>query len=487
MNQTTLVSAKLFLVFALFAFAAINRMFNSVIASSPPQQPSPAGQAEKPAEQVYKNIQVMKGVPASRLMPGMTRLTQFLGVECVHCHVPNSFEKDDKPAKQTARKMFQMVRTISTTLNTNRVTCYTCHRAQPKPAPPPSEFMPSEEESRKASEDQRPAEQVYKNIQTLKGVMTAGRLMMVMRMFTKSLGVDCTHCHVQGEFERDDKPAKETARRMLRLTGVIAREHFNGQSPVNCYTCHRGQAQPVSMPPAPTNPPPKSETTAPEIKPADAKVSVDAILDKYLQSLGGRAALENVTTRVMKGNLLTQGGGSAPLEVYEKAPNKTFTTFRTPNGVTMMGFDGAIGWTKSAETGMRELSGAELDFSKFEAEFYKHLKIKQRYPRLKLLGVTKPGDRDAFVVEAARAEGNAETWYFDAQTGLLVRADITLEGPGGKATIHTFFEDYREVAGVKMPFAIRRARPGFTWTYKFDEIKLNAAVDDAKFNKPAAQ
>ena len=43
----------------------------------------------------------------------------------------------------------------------------------------------------------------------------------------------------------------------------------------------------------------------------------------------------------------------------------------------------------------------------------------------------------------------------------------------GKNTIQTYFEDYREVDGVKLPFAIRRSRPGFTWTYKFDEVKLN--------------
>jgi hypothetical protein len=466
---------------------ASNRTRSGANASSTTQQPSPAQQEEKPAEQVYKNIQIMKGVPASRLMPAMTRLTQFLGVDCVHCHVPDAFDKDDKPAKQTARKMFQMVRTINTTLNTNRVTCYTCHHARAKPASPPSEWAPTEEEMRKANEDQRPAEEVYKNLQTLKGVLPAGRLMMVMGMFTKSLGVDCNHCHVPGEFEKDDKPAKATARRMLRLTGVIAREYYNGQSPVNCYTCHRGQLQPDSMPPPSSNPPATTLIPSPEIKPADPRVSVDAILDNYIQALGGKTALEKVKTRMMKGNLVTQGGMSAPLEVFEKAPNKTFTTFRTPNGVTIMGFDGAIGWTQAPEVGLRELKGDELNFRKFEAEFYKDLKIKERYPRIKLLGVADLGDRHAYAVETSSAEGKVETWYFDAQSSLLVRIDAILEQPGKKTTLHTFLEDYREVAGVKLPFSIRRARPGFTWTYQFDEIIFNVPVDDARFNKPGTQ
>src|SRR5262245_17031506 len=303
------ISLKLFVMFALaFLYSVSGLPLTRVVAVAPQdqrpaQQQQPAQPEDKPAEQVYKNIQVMKGAPASRLLPAMNRLTQFLGVDCAHCHVPDALDKDDKPAKQTARKMFQMVRTINTTLNTNRVTCYTCHRAQSRPAAPPQELAPSDEDRRLAEQDGRPAEQVYKNIQTLKGSMTAGRLMIVMKMFSKSLGVDCNHCHVQGEFEKDDKPAKETARRMLRLTGVIAREYYNGSSPINCYTCHRGQTQPASMPPPPTNTASKSELASPEIKPADPKANVDSILDQYIQALGGRAALERVTTRVKTGTL----------------------------------------------------------------------------------------------------------------------------------------------------------------------------------------
>ncbi|MGH9935080.1 MAG: photosynthetic reaction center cytochrome c subunit family protein [Blastocatellia bacterium] len=477
---------KLCLVFVVFVYATASSTRSDVGAQQDQRPATPPTQPEdKPAEQVYKNIQVMKGVPSSRLLPAMNRLTQFLGVDCAHCHVPDALDKDDKPQKQTARKMFQMVRTINTTLNTNRVTCYTCHRAQARPATPPKELTPTDEERQRAEQDQRPAEQVYKNIQTLKGAITAGRLMMAMQMFTKSLGVDCAHCHVQGEFEKDDKPAKETARRMLRLTGVIAREYYNGSSPINCYTCHRGQTQPASMPPAPANTPPKSELSTPEIKPADAKANVEAILNQYIQALGGRAALERVTTRAMTGTMVTQGGMKAPLEVYEKAPNKTLTIFRPPHGTNQMGFDGAIGWTKTPERGLREERGEPLDLRKSEAEFYKELKLKERYSKLTLLGLAQLDNREAYVIEAAPPRGQPEKLYFDRQSGLLVRVDIVPNLGQEKMQMHIYFEDYRAVDGVKLPFAIRRARPGFTWTYQFDEIKLNVPLDDARFNKPA--
>src|SRR5215468_534624 len=470
------IHLKLCLVFLMFIYATASLIYGGVGAQQDQRPATPPAQPEdKPAEQVYKNIQVMKGAPASRLLPAMNRLTQFLGVDCAYCHVPDALDKDDKPAKQTARKMFQMVRTINTTLNTNRVTCYTCHRAQPRPAAPPQELAPSDEDRQRAEQDGRPAEQVYKNIQTLKGVMTAGRLMIVMRMFSKSLGVNCNHCHVQGEFEKDDIPAKETARRMLRLTGVIAREYYNGSSPINCYTCHRGQTQPASMPPAPANTPPKSELTTPEIKPADAKANVDDILNQYIQALGGRAALERVTARVKTGTLVAQGGMKAPLEVYEKAPNKTLTIFRAPHGVNQMGFDGAIGWTKTPEQGLREEAGQQLDMIKSEAEFRKELKLKERYSKLTLLGLAQLDNREAYVIEAAPPRGQPEKLYFDRQTGLLVRTDIVPDLGPEKMQAQIYFEDYRAVDGVKLPFAIRRARPGFTYTHQYDEIKLNTS------------
>jgi photosynthetic reaction center cytochrome c subunit len=89
----------------------------------------------KPAEEVYKNIQIMKGVPAPRVQTVMLNLNRWLGVECAHCHVMGQLEKDDKPAKQTARNMFLMVRGINQNnfAGTNPVTCWTCHRGEAKP------------------------------------------------------------------------------------------------------------------------------------------------------------------------------------------------------------------------------------------------------------------------------------------------------------------------------------------------------------------
>jgi photosynthetic reaction center cytochrome c subunit len=91
--------------------------------------------ATKTAEQVYKNIQVLKEVPAEQLIPAMQLITASLGVQCDFCHVENAFEKDDKQPKQTARKMILMMLALNRDnfQGQRKVTCYACHRGTRKP------------------------------------------------------------------------------------------------------------------------------------------------------------------------------------------------------------------------------------------------------------------------------------------------------------------------------------------------------------------
>ncbi|HMG32817.1 MAG TPA: c-type cytochrome [Blastocatellia bacterium] len=108
-------------------------------ASAGPELPSldplPASSKEERTEQKYKNIQVLKGLPAERLMKIMFAFKGSLGVECTYCHIKDEFDKDDKPTKQMARKMIGIVRDANEKIGSaGRVTCFTCHRGQQRPA-----------------------------------------------------------------------------------------------------------------------------------------------------------------------------------------------------------------------------------------------------------------------------------------------------------------------------------------------------------------
>src|SRR6201993_2848095 len=96
--------------------------------------------APKKAEEQFKNIQVLKGIPAEQVFPTMQFITASLGVECEFCHVQNAFDKDDKKPKQTARKMMEMMFAINKdNFDGHReVTCNSCHHGSEHPAAIPA-------------------------------------------------------------------------------------------------------------------------------------------------------------------------------------------------------------------------------------------------------------------------------------------------------------------------------------------------------------
>lgn len=101
----------------------------------PSLDPLPASSKEKRVESDHKNIQVLKGLPSERLEKIMFSFQAALGVDCTYCHIKDQWEKDDKQTKQVARKMIQMTREANAKIGAvGRVTCFTCHRGQPRPA-----------------------------------------------------------------------------------------------------------------------------------------------------------------------------------------------------------------------------------------------------------------------------------------------------------------------------------------------------------------
>lgn len=107
--------------------------------------------------------------------------------------------------------------------------------------------------------EQEPASTVFKNIQALKN-MPAGRLLGVMEFgYARSLGVDCSHCHIPDKWESDERVQKQITRDMAGMVGKINGELLKGiknlksEAPtVNCTTCHRGQVKPALNLPAPS-------------------------------------------------------------------------------------------------------------------------------------------------------------------------------------------------------------------------------------------
>lgn len=220
---------------------------------------------------------------------------------------------------------------------------------------------------------------------------------------------------------------------------------------------------------------------------AGAPASVEQVLGRYVEALGGREALEKINTRVTRGSMELVG---TPIigehENYAKAPNKSVTATNLPGlGVVRDGHDGQSAWAQDPKYGLRDLKGAELASAKFDAELHKELKLRELVRQLEPGPAAKVEGRAAHVLVGTLEGGSPLKLYFDQESGLLLRMDTVRESPEDKVAFEVYFEDYREVDKVKVPFRVRWQTSDFASVIRVSSVKHNEPVDDAKFKKPS--
>ena len=328
-------------------------------------------------------------------------------------------------------------------------------------------------------------EQKYKNIQVLKG-MPVSQMRPMMSYISASLGTTCGACHVKNgdnwEFDKDDKKAKQTARKMIQMTMDINKNFFQGKLEVSCQTCHQGQDHPAGVPPLPRVMP-KEEPKSNEPWPTPQQ-----ILAKYTQAVGGKEAIEKIKTSWLKGTSVAANGQSFPLEIHYASPDKLSLNVSLPQGATTQKLNGQSGWLKNARED-RAMDNVEVVRAKDLAWSLEPLQLKEPYPRLTFGGVEKIGDRACDILRMTLPDKRRVRFYFDKESGLLVRRIVLTETPIGLDPEQTDYEDYREVDGVKLPFTIRTSYLDTfsSSTRKFAEVKSNAQIESAQFNLPAAK
>jgi hypothetical protein len=339
----------------------------------------------------------------------------------------------------------------------------------------------------------------HTNIQLLKDYPDS-QLIPMMNLINASLGVQCNFCHVfkEGRLEPalDDKPEKKTAREMITMTLAINKANFNGRSEVSCFTCHRGRNNPVGVPALPLPEPAPRQGRGPGggqggqapgggATATAPQVTADDVLNKYVAALGGQAAIDKLKTRVMKGTYTT-GPNTINLEIDQSGADKIHVVFVSPQGTMERAVNGNAGWEKNPR-GLSDLGGAQLAELKTNFALFRDLRLKEQFSRMTVRKEKLDG-KDVNVIAGASQGGKRERLYFDAETGLLLRRISLLQTPIGVVPEQVDYEDYRDVDGVKIPFLVKTAGVDGFWTgtRKFTEIKINTALDDAAFNKPAA-
>jgi hypothetical protein len=219
---------------------------------------------------------------------------------------------------------------------------------------------------------------------------------------------------------------------------------------------------------------------------APALPTIEQVLEKYLTASGGKAAFDKITTRVATATLeMPDQGINGTMTLTEKAPNKSLAVVDIAGlGKIREAVDGTVAWDDNPQMGLREKTGAEKAEALRGATFNMETNIQKVFPKLVVTGREQVGTRPTIVVVGTPVEGAPTTFYFDAETGLLVKSSGSRESPQGPMNFEAFFEDYRTQDGIKQPFLIRQVTPAFTMVIRVTDMKHNVPVDDSIFKKP---
>jgi hypothetical protein len=333
------------------------------------------------------------------------------------------------------------------------------------------------------------AAEKYKNIQVLKEI-PADQLIPTMQFISASLGVECDFCHSEGadkhlEFDKDDKKEKKTAREMMRMMMAINKDNFKGEREVTCNTCHRGAQHPDAIPAimaegAKPEPEEHEHAMDPATLPSGAPV-----LAKFLQAVGGDAALAKATSRVEQGKALMPEGPPTAITIYTKSPDERVSVMHTAKGDSVTAYNGHAGWLAFPGRPPRQMSAADQLAAKLDAEIFYPSALATQFGDLKLQhGSEKVGDREADVVLGLTKDQAPVKLYFDRSSGLLVRMVHYTNTALGLMPTQVDLGDYRDAGGVKTPYRWTIGRPSGSFTIQVESVESNAAIDAARFAPP---
>jgi carboxyl-terminal processing protease len=224
----------------------------------------------------------------------------------------------------------------------------------------------------------------------------------------------------------------------------------------------------IAEPPPPPPKPLGAEKSTETVSTGEKSPSPKEVIEKYIAAIGGDKALLNVTSRVSVGTVeITAMGLTGKAELFEQAPNQSALILSIEGLGSMRDTsDGKSRWLQDPLRGvMRFPSSLPLETD----EFYSELGLKRLAPLLRFEGHDMVGDRDALVLMRTYKGAGSDKLFFDAATGLLLRRN------------NSYYEDYRDVDGVKLPFVSREESPYGLVVLRMTEIKHNVPIDKSRF------
>ena len=214
--------------------------------------------------------------------------------------------------------------------------------------------------------------------------------------------------------------------------------------------------------------------------------TVDELLTRYVEALGGAKAINAVTSRLIKGTLDIPGqsrGGS--FETYTQAPNKGMSVLEAyPLGRVKGGFNGRSGWAQTAQGVQAIKTAADVASLQRDSDIYAAVRVKSNYSKVTLAGKSNIGYREMYVLDLQPAVGPVERLYLDAKTYLPARLNTVRKLGAVNTPVEIYFDDWRAVDGLQYPFSMSHRFERLTLSFTVKEIRHNVALDASLFEAP---
>jgi hypothetical protein len=213
------------------------------------------------------------------------------------------------------------------------------------------------------------------------------------------------------------------------------------------------------------------------------------VIDRHIEAVGGRAAIESHSSSHASGTIEIVGQGLfGEIDIWGAAPDKMLVAVDFPDlGVqSRTGYDGEVGWSVDPMTGERLLAGGELQQIVDEADYYGDLHAADKFSEMENLGEVDFDERVAYKLRLVYLSGREVFEYFDIETGRMIGVEGAQESIMGSMNVVTTLGEYQQFGDVMVPtLTVQQFGPLQTVRVTIQEVELDS-VDPAVFDLPPA-
>ena len=213
--------------------------------------------------------------------------------------------------------------------------------------------------------------------------------------------------------------------------------------------------------------------------------SGESLMQRYIDKSGGTQAYAKARSMSMTGKVEMEGRNISGTVTIMEEGHKSYTAMEFPGiGKVEEGYDGDTAWEDSALQGPRILDGDEKAAAKRAATLALVSSWRDVFKEAKTIGPADVDGKPAWQVEMVAKEGKPETWFFDRDSGLVVKTSAVLSTAMGDLATELTMSDFRTVNGILTAFAMTQKAMSQTIVMRFDKISYNAPIPAGRFEPP---